>query len=81
LRPSFLRFAKVLSILLKGGLSLAKILASNQDGWAKSYASGRAAVGIITGLGPAAIIGDITRKVESGDDYIQALINGSIFGK
>lgn len=43
--------------------------------------NGRAATGIVTGLGPAALIGDTTRAVENGHNLVDALMRGGLPGQ
>ena len=43
--------------------------------------NGRAATGIMTGLGPAALIGDTTRAVENDHNIVDALMKGGLPGK
>jgi hypothetical protein len=42
--------------------------------------NGRAAIGIVTGLGPAALIGDTTRAIENGHNLVDALMKGGLPG-
>ncbi|THC44302.1 NBR1-Ig-like domain-containing protein [Massilia sp. Mn16-1_5] len=58
-----------------------KVLTENSNGAGKAYISARAATGIITGLGPAAVIGDTVRAVEQGNGMAESLISGGILGE
>ncbi len=42
--------------------------------------NGRAATGTVTGMGPAALIGDTTRAVENGHNIVDALMKGGLPG-
>jgi RHS repeat-associated protein len=57
-----------------------KVLDENANGAGKAYISGRVATGLITSLGPAAMLGDATRAVESGNGIVDSVIDG-ILGK
>ena len=48
---------------------------------AKAFTSGRAAAGIITGIGPLAMIGDATQSVENGNTIVEAIIAGAAIGE
>ncbi|NVE01676.1 hemagglutinin repeat-containing protein [Massilia sp. BJB1822] len=63
------------------GQALGKMYADNQDGWLKSFLLGRVTTGIFTGFGPAAFIGDTTRKAEEGHNVADSLLKGGILGK
>ena len=63
------------------GQALGKMYTNNQDGWLKAFMLGRISTGVITGLGPAAAIGDTTRKVEEGHSAADSLLKGGILGQ
>ena len=52
----------------------------NMDGEMKWFMTGRLGVGMATGLGPAATIGDTTRAVENGHGVVDSAIRGGLFG-
>ena len=43
--------------------------------------SARVVTGIITGLGPAAAIGDTVRGVENGRTVVESLLGGGVAGE
>ena len=63
------------------GQALGKMYINNQDGWLKAFILGRVSTGVITGFGPAAFIGDTTRKVEEGHGAADSLLKGGVLGQ
>jgi hypothetical protein len=53
----------------------------NTNGEMKAWLLGRAITGTVTGFGPAAFIGGMTRQVENGHNVVDAVIKGGILGK